>query len=158
MKKCSRCKINKANKHFKNNNSTCNSCIRKVTIWNLNNKEKYLYNKGTSYYKHRKDILKRLRKSRNKNKWKVSYHLAKQRCNNLKNPSYKDYGGRGIKFLMSQKDFYDLWIRDKGYNLEIPTIDRIDNDGNYEFDNCRFIEKSENTKKRNYERALSIKK
>jgi hypothetical protein len=38
-----------------------------------------------------------------------------------------------------------LWFRDKAYLLKEPSIDRINNDGDYCFKNCQFIEKPENS-------------
>ena len=67
------------------------------------------------------------------------YSNAKQRCTNPKNKSYKDYGGRGIKFLFdSLQEFKEeLGERPEGY-----TLDRIDNDGNYEKGNVRWASRS----------------
>lgn len=153
MRKCSRCKSIKPLKCYKNDNSTCKDCIIKVTNWNINNKSRYNANKFRSYYNNQYEVLKRLRNRRQEQGWKISYHGAKQRCNNPKNPNYKYYGARGIMVLMDMKDFKKLWFRDKAYNMKIPSINRKENNGNYEYNNCRFIEKSENTMKRNYERA-----
>lgn len=80
--------------------------------------------------------------------WYLCYYNAKRRCNNPNNDHFNRYGGRGIKLLMSLKDFKYLWFRDKAYNLKQPSIDRIDNDGNYELNNCRFIEYLENSKRK----------
>lgn len=93
------------------------------------------------YWIKNKEIIKN--KKDNK-KWQESCYKAKQRCENTNNKAYKDYGGRGIKFLMTSSDFEFLWFRDKAYEMDKPTIDRIDNDGNYELSNCRFIEHIEN--------------
>lgn len=85
-------------------------------------------------------------------KWQESCYKAKARCNNKKCKDYKNYGGRGIKFLMTVKDFKYLWFRDNAENMKQPTIDRKENDGNYELSNCRFIERVNNIKKSNRER------
>ncbi len=69
----------------------------------------------------------------------------KQRCNNNKHPRYNDWGGRGIKF---SNDFFifENWLK---YVLSLDnsnkknyTLDRINNDGNYEKNNLRWIKKS----------------
>jgi len=69
-----------------------------------------------------------------------SLYNAKNRCENQNNPKYNAYGKRGIKFMLSRKEGEQLWFRDKAYLMKRPSIDRIDNDGNYEINNCRFIE------------------
>jgi hypothetical protein len=83
--------------------------------------------------------------------WRSSYFNAKNRCNNKNGQNYKTYGGRGIKFLINIEEVGEIWVRDRAYEMERPTIDRINNDGNYEFSNCRFIEQSENATKGNLE-------
>lgn len=72
------------------------------------------------------------------------YFSARQRCNNKNCKAYKNYGGRGIKCLMTKEDFRMLWDRDKADKLEKPSIDRINVDGDYTVKNCRFIELREN--------------
>ena len=79
--------------------------------------------------------------------WSSSYRKAKERCNDKNSNIYHRYGGRGIKFLLTREEIRDLWFRDKAHNLKKPSIDRIDNDGDYEYNNCRFIELSENIKR-----------
>lgn len=82
------------------------------------------------------------------------------RCYSETSKDYKNYGGRGISMCDEWKDdfkiFYD-WAISNGYNeektdkgLNILTIDRIDVNGNYEPNNCRFITNAEQAKnKRN---------
>ena len=74
-----------------------------------------------------------------------------RRCYNKNRPEYKDYGGRGIRMCEAWKDsitfltYCDAVLGPKpdGY-----TLDRIDNDGNYEPGNIRWASKSEQSKNR----------
>lgn len=78
----------------------------------------------------------------------------KERCRNPKNNHYKSYGGRGIKVCPEWQDDYlkfREWSYSNGYQEEIRdsgrnnlTIDRINVDGDYEPNNCRWITNKEN--------------
>lgn len=71
------------------------------------------------------------------------YHGIKKRCYSKSEPRYKDYGGRGIamceEWLENFDNFVD-WALLNGYEDEL-TIDRVDNDGNYGPENCRWVTK-----------------
>jgi len=77
----------------------------------------------------------------------VVWGLMKQRCYNPKGSHYYRYGGRGIsvcgEWLNNFTSFYH-WAIENGWKKEL-TIDRKDNDGNYEPGNCRFITNQLNT-------------
>jgi len=73
----------------------------------------------------------------------------KKRCLNANVYEYKNYGGRGIKVCPEWKDSYSafkFWALLSGYQDNL-TIDRIDNDGNYDPNNCQWITRAENTRK-----------
>lgn len=66
----------------------------------------------------------------------VIYSDAKRRCQNPTREQYKDYGGRGIKFLFSS---FGEFIEELGLRPSpLHTLDRIDNEGHYEKGNVRW--------------------
>ena len=75
------------------------------------------------------DIYKLIRKKHNS---------MIDRCDNTKNCSYKDYGGRGIKVCLSWYDFFKFAADLPDDYFKGAEIDKIDNNGNYEKGNIRW--------------------
>lgn len=106
---------------------------------------------------------------RRKTKYSVQnvrlYHIwygMLERCRNEKNSFYHRYGGRGISVCNEWNDYeqFSIWAIDHGYKDGL-SIDRINNDGNYEPNNCRWITKKQqhyNTSQCRYETIDGVTK
>lgn len=90
----------------------------------------------------------------------MSWNAMKSRCRDVKNIGYLNYGGRGIVFCERWKKFANF-LEDMGERPEGHSLDRIDNDGNYEPSNCKWStrkEQSNNRRKRSCWKAGYIPK
>ncbi len=90
------------------------------------------------------------------------YYAMIQRCNNKKNIAYKNYGYRGISVCKEWLESFNNFYRDMGEKPYGCEIDRINNNGNYEKNNCRWATKILNRRnKRNVklslEKAINIR-
>ncbi len=77
-----------------------------------------------------------------------------QRCNNPKSQKFHRYGARGISVCCDWHQF-ENFIFDMGERPEGFSIDRIDNDGNYCKDNCRWASDSDQSHNRENNRMLT---
>lgn len=84
------------------------------------------------------------------------YHHMNERCYSPKAINYKNYGARGIKICDEWKNdftaFYN-WAIANGYDDKL-SIDRIDNDGNYEPNNCRWVTRKKQCNNRRSNRLI----
>ena len=143
MKTCTKCGIDKElgefckNKnHSDGRNNWCKQCVKEY---------KYNYNKTPE------------------GNLRIKWRAIHQRCYNSKNKRFNDYGGRGITVCpdwhRSNPDGFDNfkeWALNNGYDIELQ-IDRIDNDGSYSPDNCRFVTPAKNNRNQRKRRGCSSK-
>ena len=82
----------------------------------------------------------------------ITWKGMKQRCCNVNNPSYSSYGGRGISICERWSDAktgFANFLMDMGYKPSSNhSLDRIDNDGNYEPSNCTWATKTQQASNR----------
>lgn len=151
--KCSKCKKLKYLKEFSkySNNkigyrTICKKCINLYGLKYREKNKNKLNLKSKKYYRFAKEKIKKKRNIIHKLfPWKRILMSIKQRCNNSNHKYYQHYGGRGIKCFITEEEIKKLWFEYCAWRLKKPSIDRINNDGDYTYKNCRFIEYAENS-------------
>lgn len=101
--------------------------------------------------------MKRDRKKNPRYRTWVSWNEMLKRCTDPRNSGYPRYGGRGIRVCDAWMNSFEAFLRDMGPRAAGTTIDRIDNDGNYEPGNCRWVDAKTQARNRGNNRLVTFK-
>jgi hypothetical protein len=80
----------------------------------------------------------------------------RRRCVNPRHRFYPNYGGRGIAVCHEWATSFEAFLRDMGEKPAGKSLDRIDNDGNYEPGNCRWATQAEQSRNRSQSIRLTL--
>lgn len=149
--------ISRAAVYFKKNTKKVSDYRKKWYEKNRKKQQEY----SRRYYKKRTKNFEKIPRKKihgmsNTRPYRVWVGML-SRCNNTKAFAYKDYGGRGIRVCPRWSSFINFWEDMKsGYDKNL-SIDRINNDGNYCKDNCRWATPLQQVNNRRNSKFLTYK-
>jgi hypothetical protein len=93
--------------------------------------------------------------AQNSKTWRA-WNSMRQRCENTRHRQYKDYGGRGIK-VCDRWQVFEHFLIDMGEAPADLTLERLDNNGDYEPANCAWRSRKAQSRNRRDNRQITYK-
>lgn len=112
--------------------------------------------KGAPLFKHGFASRKERRLKSPKHKLFVVWQSMMWRCYRKTDNGYPNYGGRGIEVCQRWRESFQHFFEDMGFPPANHSIDRIDNNGNYEPSNCRWADPKQQANNMRVNRLLTV--